>query len=237
MYKFSSNKGMFPIAMGTFSILEIKFNRNIQMENKLKLLSIVFLATLACYSQDFSDLDKSPMDAVMARNTDNSPLVRVIYSKPKKRNRKVFGELVPYGEVWRTGANEATEIKFYNHVSILGNQIKPGTYTLFTIPKKNTWTFILNSKSQSWGTVNYDEKDNLLTIDIPTKKTATSIEELSISLRPLKNGTLMLLGWDDIYIEVPILKEEVKEKEKSTENELLLEEVKNKKRKKFLRIF
>lgn len=203
-------------------------------------LVIITLVTSHVYGQDFTDLDKSPMDAVIARNEDNSPLVRVIYSKPKKRNRKIFGELVPYGEVWRTGANEATEIKFYSHASILGNPIKPGTYTLFTIPYQNHWVFILNRKSQSWGTDNYDENNNLLAVEVQPKKTATSIEDFSISLRPLNKGASLLLGWEDTYIEIPILKEEQEEEKKMTEHKILLEEVKkekNKKRKKFLGVF
>lgn len=209
------------------------------------LVSFIFTFHLSVSAQNFTDLDKSPMDAVMARNTDNSPLVRVIYNKPKKRNRKIFGELVPFGEVWRTGANEATEIKFYVNASIEGVSIKPGTYTLFTIPYKDNWTFILNRRSQSWGVENYLEKENLLALDFKSKKTATNIEDFSISLRPLKNGTSLLLGWDDRYIEVPIIKEEKQEKhEKQLTNEdiQLLEEAKNikennKKRKKFLGIF
>jgi hypothetical protein len=210
------------------------------MKINIALLCVVLCFSVNLMAQDFSDLDKSPMDAVMARNVDNSPMVRVIYSKPKKRNRKIFGELVPFGEVWRTGANEATEIKFYHYASIQGKLIKPGTYTLFTIPQPDQWTFILNRRSQSWGTENYDETNNLLMVEVQAKKTATSIEDFSISLRPLKNGTSLLLGWDDTFIEVPILREEIEEKATPNEQDRLLEEIKNenkKKKKKFLGIF
>ena len=83
-------------------------------------LSLVMIFSLFCFdtqAQDFSDLDKSPMDVSIIRNEDNSPMARVIYSRPKMRGREIFGELVPYGDVWRTGANEATEIRLYTRPS------------------------------------------------------------------------------------------------------------------------
>lgn len=206
---------------------------------------IILIALIITFSfidtkaQSFEDLDKSPMDAVMARNGNNSPFVRVIYSRPKKRGREILGNLVPHGEVWRTGANEATEIRFYNTASINGQLIEPGTYTLFVIPNKNKWTFIINSEELSWGTENYDEANNLISLEIDIRRTATIIEDFSISLRPLKGGTSLLIGWDDTFIEVPIIKIETPEKEETDDlNESIeIKEEPNKKRKRFLGIF
>ena len=100
----------------------------------------------------FSDLDASPLDVVMVRDDSNKAIARVIYSRPSKRKRKVFGGLVSYGEVWRTGANEATEISFYQDVMIADQKIPAGSYSIFTIPNENEWTLILNTETTQWGT-------------------------------------------------------------------------------------
>lgn len=173
---------------------------------KLSQICIVLLLISASMSaQDFADLDKSPMDAVITRNEDNSPLARIIYSRPKKKNREVFGKLVPYGQVWRTGANEATEITFYENVFFNKKKVKAGTYSLFTIPNENNWTLIINKKINVWGT-NYDESMDVLRTQVTSKSTAAPVEDFSITFKPTKYGSDLLMGWDDTFVEVPIQK-------------------------------
>lgn len=177
------------------------------MKNKLFYLCFFALfigSILQAQSQSFSDLDKSPMDAVMARNSDNSPLVRIIYSRPYKRNRAIFGKLVPYGEVWRTGANETTEIRLYEHCLINGKPIKKGTYALFSIPNKNEWTLIINENHQGWGAYEYDDDADVLRFSLPAQKTATEVEQFSISTRPAEDGAYILMGWDDTFLRLEI---------------------------------
>jgi hypothetical protein len=157
-------------------------------------------------AQDFEDLDKSPMDAVIARNDNNSPLARIIYSRPQKKGREIFGELVPYGDVWRTGANEATEITFYENVMLNGQKVEAGTYSLFTIPEKEQWTIIVNSAINLWGAYNYDKSKNVLTTKVKSNRTAATVESFSITFRPTSEGANLLMGWDDTYVEVPITK-------------------------------
>ena len=98
--------------------------------------SLVLLFTFTAVAQEpkFANLDPSPMDIAMYRGQDKAPLIRVIYSRPQKKDRKIFGELVKYDEVWRTGANESTEITFYKDMTVGDKTIKAGTYSLFTIP-------------------------------------------------------------------------------------------------------
>lgn len=171
------------------------------------MLTFVLLALFTVSSvqaQDFSDLDKSPMDAVIARNDDNSSLARVIYSRPQKKGREIFGELVPFGKVWRTGANEASEITFYDDVTFNGKEVKAGTYTLFTIPNKGEWTIILNSDLNVWGAYKYDESKDVLRTKAKTNSTAAPVENFSISFRPTDGGANLLMGWDDTYVELPI---------------------------------
>ncbi|WP_127846450.1 DUF2911 domain-containing protein [Psychroflexus aestuariivivens] len=167
-------------------------------------LGIILIST-SVDAQEFKDLDKSPMDAVITRNEDNSPLARIIYSRPKKKNREIFGKLVPYGEVWRTGANEATEITFYEDVLFNGEKIDAGTYTLFTIPNKKQWEIIINEKINTWGT-NYDEDLDVIRTKVETRNTAATVEDFSITFKPRTNGSDLLMGWDDVFIQIPITK-------------------------------
>ena len=173
--------------------------------NAFLILSLVTLTTTA---QEFKDLDKSPMDAVITRNQDNSPLARIIYSRPKKNNREIFGQLVPYNKVWRTGANEATEIIFYEDVLFNGVEIEPGTYSLYTIPDKDKWTIIVNEQINVWGAYSYDESLDLLRTSVPTRNTAAPVEDFSITFKPAADGSDLLMGWDDTFVEVPIRKAE-----------------------------
>lgn len=156
------------------------------------------------YAQQFNELDKSPMDAIMIRAQDNSSLVRIIYSRPYKRNRKIFGELVQLDSLWRTGANEATEIKFYQDVLFNGNEVKKGTYSLFSIPHENDWTLIINKVEKSWGLDSYVEENDVLRTKVPSMLTASPVEQFSISVRRNGQGYNLLLGWDDRFVQVPI---------------------------------
>ena len=129
--------------------------------------------------------------------------VKVNYSQPSKRDRVIFGELVPYGKVWRTGANEATEITFDKDVTFGGKPLKAGTYTLFTIPNETEWTVILNSQLNQEGASEYDKyKDkDVAQFTVPSTKTSGVVEKLTFSFTP-KNE--MVIAWDDRQITVPI---------------------------------
>ncbi len=157
-------------------------------------------------AQDFSDMDKSPMDAVITRNQDNSPLARIVYSRPKKKNRVIFGKLVPFNKIWRTGANEATEITFYETAYINGTKVNPGTYTLYTIPQKDEWTIIINEKINVWGAYSYEKSLDVLRTTVPVKSTAATVEDFSITFKPTEDGSDLLMGWDDTFVEIPIRK-------------------------------
>lgn len=154
-------------------------------------------------AQKFSDLDPSPMDVALYRAQDKSPMVRVIYSRPQMKGRDIFGNLVNYDKVWRTGANESTEITLYNDMMVGDKTVKAGTYTLFTIPGKDEWTVILNKDINTWGAYGYKEERDVVRITTPARKAAAPIEAFSISFQPKPNGTDMYLGWDETYIQVP----------------------------------
>ena len=189
------------------------------MKNKVVLFcSVVLLLTMEVQAQKMAGLDKSPMD--MAYYPDNfahdrkfapkligdSPaLVRVTYSRPAKKEREIFGKLIPYNEVWRTGANESTEIKFYKDVTIQGKKVKAGTYTLFTIPNANEWTIIINSDVDFWGAYSYNQANDILRINVPVKKSEEVIEIFSIQLSKISDSEAVIrLAWDTTLVESSI---------------------------------
>lgn len=178
-----------------------------------KLLLILFLSitpffgTQIVQAQSFPEMDASPMDLVMARPDRKSPpLARVIYSRPQKKGRVIFGNLVPYGEVWRTGANEATELTIYTPLMVGNTHLKPGTYTLYTIPEEDSWTIIINSDTNVWGAFSYKKEKDIARFSVPVREAAAPIESLSMIFRPESNGTTLLIGWDTEYVEILLKK-------------------------------
>ncbi|MGB5981374.1 MAG: DUF2911 domain-containing protein [Nonlabens sp.] len=167
------------------------------------LFILIASTTFAQENKLFANLDASPLDVVMARDDDNTAVARIIYSRPSKRDREIFGSLVPYGEVWRTGANEATEIAFYKDMIVAGQKIQAGTYSIYTIPQEDNWTFILNSQTTQWGT-QYDESKNILEAQINTMPSPTIIEAFSVNFTTLNDEIVLFMGWDETIAQVPI---------------------------------
>lgn len=152
---------------------------------------------------NFSKLDVSPLDVVLFRDENKTPIARVLYSRPQMRDREIFGSLVPYGEIWRTGANEATELTLYTDMIVGNETVEAGTYTLFTIPKENEWVVVLNNSTNIWGAYDYHVEDDLVRITVPVKQSETTIEALSMAFAPTEEGAKLQIGWADRYIEVP----------------------------------
>lgn len=152
---------------------------------------------------NFSKLDVSPMDVALFRGENNEPKARVLYSRPQTRDREIFGKLVPYGEVWRTGANEATEITLYEDMTVGGETIQEGTYSLFTIPQEKEWTVILSKSTNIWGAYDYHVEQDMARITVPVRKAPNSIEALSMSFAPTEDGANLFIGWDDRYVQIP----------------------------------
>lgn len=150
---------------------------------------------------EFPGIDKSPADILYYRTEKGAaPLVKIIYGRPSKNGREVFGTLVPFGQVWRTGANEATEITFRKDAKIAGKSIKAGTYVLHTIPNEKEWTVILNSKLDVWGAYEYDQTKDVLRVNVPSSTSDKSVEVFSMNFK----GSTLVLGWDKTRVEIPI---------------------------------
>lgn len=176
------------------------------MKKKVTIIAIFLVALVFSTdvsAQDFSSLDKSPHDISYFKTSRKTPpSIKVLYGRPQKKGRTVFGNLVPYGKIWRTGANEATEITFFSDVTFGGKEIKAGTYTLFTIPEKKSWTIILNSARDVWGAYYYDEEKDIARIKVPAKRIDV-IEAFSIAFEKETNGGNMVLAWDNISVSIP----------------------------------
>ena len=173
---------------------------------------VCFVAVFVCafifqnqlFSQKFNFLDNTPTDIAYLRVDDGKePLVKVVYGRPLKNGNDVFGDQVPYGKIWRTGANEATEVKFYTDVKFGDKIVQAGTYILHTIPGENEWTIILNSNNDTWGTSFYDETKDVVRIKVPSKK-AEELEMFSIAFKQSIKNTYMVLAWDTTRVNIPL---------------------------------
>jgi hypothetical protein len=127
----------------------------------------------------------------------------VTYSRPMRRGRVVFGGMVPWGEVWRTGANEATHFHTDKDLVIGGAAVPAGTYTLWTVPKPEGWTLIINKQTGQWGTI-YDPAQDLVRVEMHDEAPATTEEQFTISLEPREPGAVLRLRWDNREAWVPI---------------------------------
>lgn len=149
------------------------------------------------------ELRKSPM-AVAAETLSDGTYVKVVYSSPRKRGREIFGGLVPYGEVWRTGANEATEITITAPIMLAENRVEAGTYSLFTIPNKESWTIILNGALGQWGAYEYSDEDDVLRFRVPASITDETHEAFTISIETVESESTLHLHWENTKVSLPI---------------------------------
>lgn len=144
----------------------------------------------------------SPLSIATTRYKDT--YVKIVYSQPQKNGRDIFGQLVPYGAVWRTGANEATEMTVTTDIMINGQQLKAGTYSIFTIPNQNNWIVIINADLGLWGSYNYNPKRDVLRTEVPVQSQAETTEALTIGFDPRNNVADLYFKWDKTKVVVPI---------------------------------
>ena len=146
---------------------------------------------------------RSSQVIISSLNTPSCYL-KATYGQPLKKNRLVFGGLVQYDRIWRTGANEATELTFTNDVIFAGMPLKAGTYTLFTKPNQKQWKIYLNSVLGQWGDFAYDSTKNVIDIGIASLKSENIYEGFTIAFVNKEKTVDMNLYWDDVKITIPI---------------------------------
>lgn len=137
----------------------------------------------------------SPLNMVTSRYKDT--YLKITYSQPHKRGREIFGELVPYGEVWRTGANEATELTITRSILVGRDTLKAGTYSLFTIPGPEKWTVIINADLGLWGAYNYNPRRDVMRLELPVIELRDFVyEPFTISVIPRNDQADIAFLWD-----------------------------------------
>jgi hypothetical protein len=130
--------------------------------------------------------------------------IAIDYSRPSVKGRKIFGGLVPYGQVWRTGANAATTMKTDTNLTIGGANVPAGTYTLYSIPEDKKWTLIINKQTGQWGTA-YDEKQDLARVDMKVSKNASPTEQFTIGFDQTgATAAVLKLDWADTIAKVDV---------------------------------
>ncbi len=131
--------------------------------------------------------------------------IEIAYSRPGAKGRKVFGGLVPYGQVWRTGANSATKIKFSTEVKLGGATIPAGAYELFTLPGEKEWTVIIHKDSSQWGAYKYDAKNDVARVQVAPVALAAPVESFTIEFGDLRDASAtLLLTWDKSSVPVKL---------------------------------
>jgi hypothetical protein len=177
---------------------------------------IALLISVSSFAQSkIPSLDKSPLDMstypanypmLKIQDKATEPLIaRIIYSRPLKNNRVIFGDLLEYNKVWRFGANEATEIEFFKDVKINNVKVKKGRYSVDAIPAVDKWTIIFNKDLDSWGSFKYDSTKDVVRMDVPVQKTTDIAEAFYIYFDKASSGFTMNAGWDDVKVSLPVM--------------------------------
>lgn len=161
----------------------------------------------------YVQVDVSPMDMAyfpadypikkMNKEEVAPPVARVIYSRPHRGGRKLFGELVKWGQPWRLGANEATEIRFFQPVTILDKKIDKGQYVMYAIPYEDKWTIVLNSNLYSWG-LKFDSTKDVFKFDVPAAIKPQTIEYFTMMFEKTTTGADLLMAWEAREVRLPI---------------------------------
>jgi len=169
---------------------------------KYSFLLLLFLSWIA-EAQEAIKPRPSPMAIASARYKDT--YLKITYGQPHKRERVIFGNVVPYGEVWRTGANEATELTLTRDILINNKPLKAGSYSLFTIPEKDSWTIIINNDLGLWGAYNYNSKTDAMRFTLPSHLIQSVVyEAFTISIDQKNDKADIILAWDSVQVRIPI---------------------------------
>ena len=167
------------------------------------ILYLVLIIPLHIHAQLDVKPRPSPLAIVSCRYKD--AYLKITYSQPHKRGREIFGKIVPFGQVWRTGANEATEITITKDILINGTQLNAGSYSLFSIPEKEKWTIIFNSDVGLWGAYNYNPKMDVLRLEVPVEELRGLVyEPFTISIEQKNDLADILLQWDKTKVQLSV---------------------------------
>lgn len=202
----------------TIALIVISFSCEQKKKEEPASATIDSKDTLAVQEPDpvttpYPGVDISPMDMCyfpvdypklkMAKTTDGPPLARVIYSRPHLQRRRLFPDILKFGEPWRLGANEATELQLFSDATIQGRKIPAGRYVLYCIPQANRWTIVINTNIDSWG-LQPDASKDIARFEIPTVQNPWKLEYFSMIFEKTATGAELLMAWDSTEARLPI---------------------------------
>ena len=142
--------------------------------------------------------------ALASTTLPNGTYLKVTYHAPRKRDRAIFGELVPYGELWRLGANAATELTTTGDVNFGGQRLEAGTYALFAVPNREAWTIVVNRALGQWGAYTYNQNADVMRVEVPAARIDSSFEALTIRFDRAEGGADLVVAWDQTEVKVPV---------------------------------
>lgn len=167
----------------------------------ISMICFLFFMGFSVELQAQVEKSKRPSPPAELRGTIDSAEIAVFYSAPAVKGRLIWGELVPYGKIWRTGANEATVFETNKGLLIQDQVLAAGKYALFTIPGENEWTFIFNSEWNQWGAFKYDNAKDILRIKVPVEKSSTFNERMKFEI--INNN--VVLFWENLQVGFPVV--------------------------------
>jgi hypothetical protein len=172
--------------------------------HRLILWFVVLGAAPNLFAQEALQHRPSPLAIASYKYKDS--YLKIVYSQPSKNGRDIFGKLVPYEQVWRTGANEATEITITKEVFVAGQLLPAGTYSMFTIPFADNWIIIFNRDLGQWGSYNYNEKSDVLRVVAPVTPVENNVvyEPFTIKIDQHNNKAFILFLWDRTQASLPV---------------------------------
>ena len=165
----------------------------------------LFVAVLSVFAAAQQDKSKRPSPPAQTQcKFSDGKTITVDYSSPRAKGRKIFGGLVPYGEVWRTGANEATTFVTNTNVSIEGKDIPAGSYTLFTLPEQDKWTLIISKHTGEWGIPYKYQSEELARIPMQVSKTSAPVENFTINFEQGGDTCTLQMSWENTQASVKV---------------------------------
>ena len=172
----------------------------------MKKLSLFVCVVMLAATQAMAQLEM-PQPSPLSTVSQKVGLVdvTVTYSRPSRRGRTVMGELVPYDQLWRTGANQATKVSFSDEMSVAGQKVPAGEYALFSVPGQEEWTVIFNKNTDQGGTADYKEEEDALRVQVPSSTTDNTYETFTIGFSDLTETTAnMNVAWENTNVAIPL---------------------------------
>ena len=166
-------------------------------------IAMGLLVATSSFAQEFKMPAPSP-GCTMSQDFSTSK-IDISYSRPSMKGRKIFGDIVPFGQEWRTGANGATKVTFGEEVYIGGKPLKAGTYSMYTVPGRESWEVIFNTSTENWGLSGYDKSKNVLSVQVAALQTNETTETFTISVENItKNSCDIVLNWETTRVAIPV---------------------------------